>query len=159
MHAVAALSHLGIVYRRGGAKHVFVPPAARPGKTIKLKSPPLAPHAGHFEAVNEFEERDLYTADDVLAESQFAQYPVNERYVITQYTDSAFAVDTLMRSVTGAITLVNGGPLLWHCTKESLIVDSTTGYVVFNRNQGHETHRAPLQVLPHTAAQTVQNVY
>ena len=51
MHAVAALSHLGIVYRRDGAKHIFVPPAARPGKIIKLKSPPLAPHAGHFFAV------------------------------------------------------------------------------------------------------------
>ena len=136
MHAVASLSPLGIVYRHGGAKHIFVPPAARPGKIIKLQSPPLAPHAGHFEAVNEFEERDLYTADDVIAESRYAQYPVNPRYVISQYTDSAFAVDTLMRSVTGAITLVNGGPLLWHCTKESLIVDSTTGSETMSYSTG-----------------------
>jgi len=136
MHKVAALAPLGIVYRRGGAAHIFVPPAARPGKTLKLSSPSPAPHAGHYEAVNEFEERDLYTDEDVMAESRYAKYPVNDRYVITQHADSAFAVDTLMRSITGAITLVNGGPVLWHCTKESLLVDSTTSSETLSYSTG-----------------------
>jgi len=136
MHKIAELAPIGIVYRRGGAAKTFVPPAARPGKIVKVSNREPAPHAGHFEAVNEFEEKDLYTSDDAEAESRYAQYPVNARYKITQYTDSAFAVDTLMRSVTGAVTLLNGGPVLWHITKESLVVDSTTNSETLSYSTG-----------------------
>jgi hypothetical protein len=88
MHKIAELAPIGIVYRRGGAAKVFVPPAARPGKIVRVSNREPAPHAGHYEAVNEFEEKDLYTSDDAEAESRYAQYPVNARYKITQYTDS-----------------------------------------------------------------------
>ena len=125
-HEVSALAPLGIVHRRGVADHIFVPHAARPGKTLKLSSPSPAPHAGHCEAVNEFEEKGLCTDEDVMAESRNAKHPINDRYVITQCTDPASVVDALMRFITGAITLVNGGPVLRHCAKESLLVDSTT---------------------------------
>jgi hypothetical protein len=136
MQKVAALASLGIVHRRGGADHIFVPPAARPGKTLKLSSPSPAPRASHYEAVNEFEERDLCTDEDVMAESRRAKHPVNDRCVITQHTDSALAVGTFMRSITGAIALVNGGPVLWHCTKENLLVDSTTSSETLSHSTG-----------------------
>jgi hypothetical protein len=126
MHIIAALSHLGIIYRRGGAAHVFIPPMARPDKIVNLSSPKPAPHNGHYEMIDDFERSDLYTGDDYDADDSYAEYPVNDRYKLTQYVDAAFAVDPLMRSITGAITLLNGGPITWAVVKESLVVDSTT---------------------------------
>ena len=76
--------------------------------------------------INEFEANDVYTADDHEDTSAYAVYPENPRYKLTQYVDAAFAVDLKMRSVTGAITLLNGGPIDWAVIKESLVVDSTT---------------------------------
>jgi hypothetical protein len=126
MHIIAALAPYGIVYRRGGADKVCIPPDARPDKIVDVSSPALTPHRGHYDMINEFEQNDLYTGDDYDPARRFAVYPVNPRYTITQYVDSSFAQDPLNRSVTGALTLVNGGPLIWSIIKEGLVVDSTT---------------------------------
>jgi len=136
MHEIAKLANMGIVYRRGGATRAFTPPAQRPGKTVNVTSPPLAPHQGHHELIDEFEEKDLYTADDYDYDRSFPDYPVNHRYVLSQYVDSAFAVDSLCRSITGCVTLCNGGPLDWACIKESLCVDSTTGSETLSYSSG-----------------------
>ena len=107
MHSVATRADIGIVYRHGGAARVFVSPSSRPDKTVNVSSPARAPHSGHYEMVDEFEQRDLYTGDD--EPHDFGSCPVNTRYSITQYVDSSFAVDPEMRSITGAVTLLCGG--------------------------------------------------
>jgi len=126
MHHIASLSSIGIVYRRHGAGKEFVPPSARPNKIVTMVSPPVSPHQGHFSYINEFEERDLYTADDHDDTRRFAQYPINDRYRISNYVDSSFAADHLMRSVTGSVTLLNGGPMEFQVVVEGLVVESTT---------------------------------
>ena len=113
MHHIASLSSIGIACRRHGAGKEFVPPSARPNKIATMVSSPVSPHQGHFSYVNEFEERDLYTADDHDDTRRFAQHPVNDRYRISNYVDSSFAADHLMRSVTGSVSLLNGGPMEW----------------------------------------------
>jgi hypothetical protein len=72
--------------------------------------------------VNEFEEKGLCASDDAEAESRHAQCPVDARCKITQCTDSAFAVDNLMRSVTRAVTLLNGGPVATQFKATQLVV-------------------------------------
>jgi len=134
MHSVAKRADIGIVYRHGGAAKVFVPPSSRPGKIVNVSSPERAPHSGHYEMVDEFEERDLYTGDDEPHE--FGSCPVNTRYSITQYVDSSFAVDPEMRSITGAVTLLCGGPMLWEIIKEGLVVDSTTNSETLSYSSG-----------------------
>ena len=76
--------------------------------------------------IDNFETQDLYTADDYDDSLRFGEYPVNDRYRISGYCDSAFGVDDKMRSMSGLLVLINGGPLDWAALKESLVVDSTT---------------------------------
>jgi len=139
MHTIAKLAPLGIVYRQGGAGKEFVPPSARPGKTVNVSSPPLSPHRGHRDMIDDFEKRDLYLEEDYTADteaSDYGDYPVADNYRLIAYVDSAFAVDALMRSVSGCVVLLNGGPIIWSCTKESLVVDSTTNSETLSYSSG-----------------------
>ena len=84
--------------------------------------------------VGEFEQRDLCTGDD--DPHDFGSCPVNTRHSITQCVDSSFAVDPEMRSITGAVTLLCGGPILWEIIKEGLVVDSTTNSETLSYSSG-----------------------
>ena len=134
MHAIAKLQDNGIVYRHGGAGKEFVPPSHRPDKIVNVSSPPLAPHLGHEEMINEFEESDIYTGDE--DPTAYGTYPINSHYCLTTYVDAAFAVDRLMRSISGAVILLNGRPLDWAGIIEGLVVDSTTNSETLSYSSG-----------------------
>jgi hypothetical protein len=51
--------------------------------------------------------------------------PVNLRYSLTVYDDASFAIGALKQSISGHVIYLNGTPLLWGSSKQTIVVDST----------------------------------
>ena len=122
----------GIVFRRGGAAHIRVPPTHRPGKgeidgdkdTTKIGE---AYRVGAEDLIDEFGEKDLYRDCDAEqdAHDDVPNLPTDLRFKIVAYTDASFAVTDKMQSISGWVVYVNGTPIFWGSMKQTVVVDSS----------------------------------
>ena len=114
----------GIIFRRGGATSVRVPPNRREkGENGDVKHY----YVGAEDLVNEFGEKDLYRDQDAADDDQRQEpdFPVNDRFKLVAYTDASFAVTDKMQSISGWVIYVNGSPVLWGSMKQTVVVDSS----------------------------------
>ena len=120
----------GIIFRRGGATSIRIPPTHRPGKGED--GSPTAPttdayHVGAEDLIDEFGEKDLYRDCDAEQDAQDGppDLPTTQRFKIVAYTDASFAVTDKMQSISGWVVYVNGTPIFWGSMKQTVVVDSS----------------------------------
>ena len=120
----------GIIFRRGGAMSIRIPPTHRPGKGED--GSPTAPttdayHVGAEDLIDEFGEKDLYRDCDAEQDAQDGppDLPTTQRFKIVAYTDASFAVTDKMQSISGWVVYVNGTPIFWGSMKQTVVVDSS----------------------------------
>jgi hypothetical protein len=81
--------------------------------------------------VNEFGEKDLFREQDAQDRMQKRQTTDRvmvigtNRFRIVAYTDAAFAVNELKQSISGWIIYLNGTPILFGSSKQTVVVDSS----------------------------------
>jgi hypothetical protein len=130
--------HVAIVYQRGAAGTELIPSQLRPTSIVTpdtasdLPGPPI-------------EQRDppiQLTSSDLLSDaSNFVEHgfmpdfeiddisepdiPINHRFNIIGYTDASFAVGEMKHSISGLNIYLNGTPIFWSSSKQTIVADST----------------------------------
>ena len=113
----------GILFRKGGATCVHVPPNRRDkcedGTTIPY-------YIGAEDLVSELGTRDLYRDEDMDRDAKVVyDFPVSSNFCLVAYTDASFAATEKMQSISGWVVYLNGTPILWGSLRQTVVVGSS----------------------------------